>query len=139
VGHLAQPTLTGLLDTGGFRPGHSLPHRMSAAPDVFGFVTSRLRQSPAYPSGPIQHARLLQVGVPRTGHAVLWKLTIGHGLDHGRCQSEDVNSHQLTVTTKLQYLRTRTGAPRGSEGTSARSGWVDVLVHASGSAESSGC
>jgi hypothetical protein len=34
-------------------------------------VTSRLCQSPAYPSGPIPHARLLQVGVPRTGHAVL--------------------------------------------------------------------
>src|SRR5438128_7832416 len=74
------------------------------------FVTSRLRQSPAYPSDPVQPARFLQVGVPRTGHAVLWKLTISSELDHCQRQSEDVNSHQLTVTTKLQYLRTRTGA-----------------------------
>src|SRR5438128_11961942 len=80
------------------------------------FVTSRLRQSPAYPSDPVQPARLLQVGVPRTGHAVLWKLTITSELDHCQCQSEDVNSHQLTVTTKLQYLRARTGARRCPKG-----------------------
>src|SRR6266487_4699517 len=80
-------------------------------------VTSRLRQSPAYPSGPVQHACLLQVGVPRTGHAVLWKLTINGVLDHHQCQSEDVYSHQLTVATKLQYLRARTGAHKCSPAT----------------------
>src|SRR5438128_72075 len=100
-------------------------------------VTSRLRQSPAYPSGPVQHARLLQVGVPRTGHAVLWKLTINGGLDHCQCQSEDVNSHQLTVTTKLQYLRTRTGDGRGWSGTCARPGLMGGQARAVGSVGSS--
>ena len=56
-------------------------------------VMSRLRQSPASPSGPVQHACFLRVSVPLTGRAVLWRLTIRHVLDHGERQSEDVNTH----------------------------------------------
>jgi hypothetical protein len=56
-------------------------------------VMSRLRQSPASPSGPVQHACFLRVSVPLTGRAVLWRLTIRRVLDHNERQSEDVNTH----------------------------------------------
>ncbi len=56
-------------------------------------VMSRLRQSPASPSGPVQHACFLRVSVPLTGRAVLWRLTIRRVLDHDERQSEDVNTH----------------------------------------------
>jgi hypothetical protein len=54
---------------------------------------SRLRQSPASPSGPVQHACFLRVSVPLTSRAVLWRLTIRRVLDHNERQSEDVNTH----------------------------------------------
>jgi hypothetical protein len=37
-------------------------------------VTARLCHSPAHPSCPILHVRLLRVGIPRTTRVVLWKL-----------------------------------------------------------------
>jgi hypothetical protein len=77
-------------------------------------VTSRLRQSPASPSGPVQHASFLQVGVLLTGRAVLWRLTTCCVLDRDRRQSEDVFSHQITVASKQQYPCARTDAHRYS-------------------------
>jgi hypothetical protein len=53
---------------------------------------SRLRQLPASPSGPLQHACFLQVSVLLTGRAVLWRLTIHCVLDYSERQSEDVNT-----------------------------------------------
>src|SRR5947209_19298418 len=73
-------------------------------------VMSRLRQSPASPSGPVPHACFLWVSVPLTSRAVIWRLTIRRVLDHHERQSEDVNSHPFTVASKRQYLCARTGA-----------------------------
>ena len=94
------------------RSGRSLPHRLSTAPDVLAIGHPRLRQLPANPSGPVQHASFLQVGVLLTGRAVLWRLTTCRVLDRDRRQSEDVFSHQITVASKQQYPCARTDARR---------------------------
>src|SRR6266700_6828026 len=75
-------------------------------------VTSRLRQLPASPSDPVQHASFLQVGVLLTSRAVLWRLTTGRVFDRAQRQSEDVVSHQITVASKQQYPCARTDARR---------------------------
>lgn len=51
------------------------------------------------------HVRLLRVGVPRTAHAVLWKLTILHRLDDGVRQSKDIHSLQCMVACATVPMR----------------------------------
>ena len=67
------------------------------------FVTSRLCQSPASPSGPLQHASFLQVGVPLTSRAVLWKLTIRRVPDHDERQSDAKSDKKLAVRLLADY------------------------------------
>src|SRR3712207_5139092 len=43
------------------------------------------------------HVRLLRVDVPRTAHAVLWKLTMQERLEAPVCQSKDIHSFQCMV------------------------------------------
>ena len=95
VGPPAQPARagwTGVVDSG---PVTAFPTGYPPLPVCSSFVTSRLRQSPAYPSDRIQHACLLRVGVPRTSRAVLRRLTSSRALEHDCRRSEDVNSQPV--------------------------------------------
>ena len=94
--------------TKGYLVGHdlascrapNLPYRHPAAHGRFRILTSHLRQSPAHPSCPVQHARVLWVGIPLTGRAVRWKLTEQRLLGVLYRQREDVNTLLFTVPSE---------------------------------------